>query len=216
MLSVRDDGSGMEKEMLDKVFEPFFTTKGIGKGTGLGLATVYGIAKQNDGFVDVFSEPGKGSTFQVYLPRQADAAEPVQPFFNAQLPEGCGETILIVEDEAAIMELGKIILEELGYRVIQAPVPTEALRLAREHRNDLQLLITDVIMPEMNGRQLADRIKDYCPRLKTLFMSGYTANVIARRGVIEEGVCFMAKPFSKSDIAFKVREALDLGERGSP
>jgi two-component system cell cycle sensor histidine kinase/response regulator CckA len=209
MLSVSDNGIGMTKDTLEKVFEPFFTTKGIGEGTGLGLATVYGIAKQNHGFVSVYSEPELGTAVKFYLPRQKASPSRMDEKHETELPEGMGETVLIVEDEPVILRLGRLILERQGYNVIEARSPLKALALAGEYRNEIDLLITDVVMPEMNGRELAEQLRMTRPRIKTLFMSGYTANVIAHRGVIEDGVSFMPKPFSRKDMAFKVREVLD-------
>ena len=209
MLAVSDDGCGMNKDVIDHLFEPFFTTKEVGKGTGLGLATVYGIVKQNEGFINVYSEPGKGSTFKIYLPRFAGEALERRAASAVEMPRGSGETVLLVEDEAVILTLGQEILEELGYRVLTAGTPGEALRQAKAHAAEIQLLITDVVMPEMNGRDLAKLIRDLKPGLKCLFTSGYTADVIAHRGVLEEGVHFMHKPFSMKDLASKVRETLE-------
>jgi PAS domain S-box-containing protein len=209
LLAVSDNGRGMDKETLNKLFEPFFTTKGVGRGTGLGLATVYGIVKQNDGFINVYSEPGKGTTFKIYLPRHAGEAEGISAEGAAEIPKGHGEIVLVVEDEASILKLANRILDGLGYKVLTAGTPGEAMVLAKEHADNIHLLITDVVMPEMNGRELADRLQALYPDLKTLFMSGYTANVIAHRGVLEAGVCFIPKPFSKKALAVKVREALD-------
>ena len=209
MLAVSDDGCGMNKEVLDHLFEPFFTTKEVGKGTGLGLATVYGIVKQNEGFINVYSEPGKGTTFKIYLPRFAgDAVEPMAAS-PAETPMGRGETVLLVEDEAAILNVGRTMLERLGYTVLTAGTPGEALRQVEAHAAEIQLLITDVVMPEMNGRDLAKLIRDIKPGLKCLFTSGYTADVIAHHGVLDKGVNFLQKPFSMKDLASKVREALE-------
>jgi len=208
MLGVSDDGRGMEAAVHDKIFEPFFTTKKLGKGTGLGLATVYGIVKQNEGFINVYSEPGRGTTFKVYLPQHLSGKAVVAAEEDAELPLGHGEVILLVEDETHILKLGKRVLEGLGYRVLAAGKPSKALALSEKNKTRLDLLLTDVIMPEMNGRELSERMQHICPGLKTLYMSGYTANVIAHRGVLEKGVCFMPKPFSRKDIAVHVRQAL--------
>jgi PAS domain S-box-containing protein len=209
VLAVSDNGAGMDRATMDRLFEPFFTTKEVGKGTGLGLATVYGIVKQNDGFITVYSEPGLGSTFKIYLPRHAAAAEPAPPD-GAPAPEGRGqETILVVEDETAILRMTTRILEAQGYRVLSASTPGEAIRLAKEHPGDIHLLVTDVVMPEMNGRELARNVMALYPDIKRLFTSGYTADVIAHHGVIDEGVNFIQKPYSKQLLAAKVREALD-------
>ena len=208
LLAVSDNGCGMDREILEHVFEPFFTTKGMGEGTGLGLSTVYGIVKQNNGFVNVYSEPGKGSTIRVYLPRLAgEAAEAIVPM-TSEPPPSRGETILLVEDEQAFLKVSKTMLERLGYRVLAASTPGVALELAREHAGKIHLLITDVVMPEMNGRELSERLQSLYPQLKCLFISGYTANAIAHRGVLKEGVCFVQKPFSIQELATKVRKAL--------
>ena len=209
LLVVSDDGCGMDKETVDKIFEPFFTTKRMGQGTGLGLATVYGIVKQNNGFINVYSEPKQGTTFRVYLPRYSGDAEMTQP---EKLPDPIlhgQETILLVEDEPALLELNKLMLEAQGYHVLTASTPGEALLLAEEQAKNIQLLMTDVVMPEMNGREMAQKMLALAPGLKCLFTSGYTANVIAHHGVLDEKVQFIQKPFSRKDLAAKVREVLD-------
>ena len=193
LLAVSDDGCGMDKEILDQIFEPFFTSKGVGQGTGLGLSTVYGIVKQNNGFINVYSEPGKGTTFRIYLPRYAGQAVDTQRERAAEIPLSHGETVLVVEDEPALLTMGKMMLEKLGYRVLAAGTPGEAIGLAEEHASEIHLLITDVVMPEMNGRDLAERLQSLYPGMKILFMSGYTADVIAHRGVLDEGVNFAGK-----------------------
>jgi PAS domain S-box-containing protein len=208
LLAVSDDGCGMDKTILNQLFEPFFTTKDTGKGTGLGLATVYGIVKQNEGFINVYSEPGKGSTIKIYLPRHGNGADLVKEASAAEIPQGHGETILIVEDEAAILRLAGKMLERQKYIVLEAATPGRAMEIAKEHGDAIDLLITDVIMPEMNGRDLANELQVLYPELKVLFMSGYTANVIAHRGVLDEGVNFVQKPFSNHGLAVKVREVL--------
>ncbi len=209
MLAVSDDGCGMSKDVLDHLFEPFFTTKEAGKGTGLGLATVYGIVMQNEGFINVYSEPGKGSTFKIHLPRfVGQAAEPMAAR-AAEPPQGRGEMVLLVEDEALILNVVRTMLERLGYAVLTAGTPGEALFQARVHAAEIQLLITDMVMPEMNGRELAKLISDIKPGLRCLFTSGYSANVVAHPGVLDEGVRFLQKPFSMKDLAFEVREALE-------
>jgi len=208
MLSVSDDGCGMDKDTLANIFEPFFTTKGVGKGTGLGLSTVFGIVKQNDGFINVYSEPGRGTTFRIYLHRHAGEAGRIETQDAAEIPMGRGETVLIVEDEISVLKLAQRILETLGYTVLAASTPGKAAVLAEEHAGHIHLLITDVIMPEMNGRDLAESLKVHYPTLKVLFMSGYTANTIAHQGVLDAGVNFIQKPFSNRDLAVKVREAL--------
>ncbi len=209
LLSVSDDGCGMDKKTQELLFEPFFTTKKVGKGTGLGLATVFGIVRQNEGFINVYSEPGQGTTFRIYLPRHHVAAEPDRPKATARPDARGDETVLLVEDEPSILRMTTKMLERLGYRVLKAGTPQEALRLAETHAGGIDLLMTDVVMPTMNGRELSGRLQGFCPNLKVLFMSGYTANVIAHHGVLDEGVQFIQKPFSKPDLAAKVREVLD-------
>ena len=208
-LEVSDDGRGMDKDTVDKVFEPFFTTKGMGQGTGLGLAMVYGIVKQNDGFINVYSEPDKGTTFKIYLPRHLGEVSDIRETEVTEIPKGQGELILLVEDEMQLMNVAQAMLSKVGYTVLAANTPGEACRLAEEHAGRIQLLITDVIMPEINGRELAGRLQAAHPELRCLFMSGYTANVIATHGVLEKGVQFIQKPFSTKHLAIKVREVLD-------
>jgi signal transduction histidine kinase/CheY-like chemotaxis protein len=208
MLNVSDNGCGIAKEIRDQIFEPFFTTKAVGQGTGLGLATIYGIVKQNGGFVNVYSELDQGTTFRIYLPRAADRGTAFDLEAHASAVAG-RETILLVEDEPSILQLGKRILEGLGYRVLAAGGPVEALRQAEQFTGGIDLLLTDVVMPEMNGRDLAKNLLARHPGLKLLFMSGYTADVIAHRGVLDEGVRFLQKPFSKSQLSVKIREVLD-------
>lgn len=209
LLAVSDDGSGMDPDLVEKIFEPFFTTKGLGKGTGLGLATVYGVVKQNNGFIHVSSEPQKGTTLRIFLPRHIGPARDAHREDTLQIPLGRGETVLLVEDDDAILKLGKKMLEDLGYDVLAAGSPREAVEQADGRNGRINLLITDVVMPEMNGRELSIALSTRYSELKTLYMSGYTANVIAHRGVLEDGVCFLSKPFSKFDLAVKVREALE-------
>lgn len=209
VLSVSDDGSGMDNETLSHLFEPFYTTKEIGRGTGLGMATVYGIIKQNNGFITVDSEVGKGTTINMYLPRYKDKKEQ-QEENSLNLTDIKGhETILLVEDEPAILAMTTKMLEAVGYTVIKAESPVDAIELAKENIGDIHLLITDVIMPEMNGRDLAKSILFIYPDIKRLFMSGYTASVIAHHGVLNEGVNFIHKPFNFEDLVKKVREVLD-------
>jgi PAS domain S-box-containing protein len=209
LLAVSDNGCGMDTETISHLFEPFFTTKEMGKGTGLGLATVYGSVKQNNGFINVYSEPGQGTTFKIYLPRHAvkGAVETKEP--KPQTAERGSETILLVEDEPAILRMTTMMLELLGYTVLAASTPGEALRLAQEHAGGIDLVLTDVVMPEMNGRDLAKNLLSIYPDMRRLFMSGYTADVIAHQGVLDAGVHFMQKPFSLADLKMKLREALD-------
>jgi PAS domain S-box-containing protein len=207
-LAVSDNGSGMDKETLAQVFEPFFTTKGLGKGTGLGLATVYGIVKQNNGFIYAYSEPGKGTTFKIYLPEIAAETVATTVASKTEAPRGRGETILLVEDEKSLRVTCGLFLEALDYKVLAAETPGEALQMTARHPGDIHVLLTDVVMPGMDGRQLAKRISAVKPGVKVLFMSGYTADVIAQRGVLDEGVQFLSKPFTRDDLACKVREML--------
>ncbi len=205
-LSVSDTGAGMDKETISHIFEPFFTTKETGKGTGLGLATVYGIVKQNNGFITVQSEPGEGTTISICLPRHVGTPAPARERGEEKPSARTHETILLVEDEEAILNLTKSILERNGFQVLAANTPDDAIRLAGEHRVDL--LVTDVIMPAMNGRDLASHLQNLHPHLKCLFMSGYTADVISQHGVLEQGAFFIQKPFSLHDLLARVREAL--------
>jgi two-component system sensor histidine kinase EvgS len=209
MLAVSDDGCGMDKDTIDNIFEPFFTTKGLGEGTGLGLSTVFGIVKQNKGFINVYSEPGEGTTFKIYLPPHAENGDIFKMSETENIPTGSGETVLIVEDEPSILKMSQQLMENSGYLALAASTPNEALALAKEHEGEIHLLITDVVMPKMNGRRLAEKLQIQYPALKVLFMSGYTANVIAHRGVLDRGINFIQKPFSKKDLALKVREVLE-------
>jgi two-component system, cell cycle sensor histidine kinase and response regulator CckA len=210
LLSVGDDGCGMDEETRDHVFEPFFTTKEIGRGTGLGLATVYGIVKQNDGFIQIYSEPGIGTTFNIYLPQHYTGGDIKGSDATSEaIPRSRGETVLMVEDDMTMREMGMMMLQRLGYNVLPAATPGEAIRLVEKDGSDIHLFITDVVMPEMNGRELAERRLELRPGLKHLFMSGYTADVIAHRGVLDEGVNFIQKPFSLKDLAVKIRYVLE-------
>ncbi|MFZ5568983.1 MAG: PAS domain S-box protein [Thermodesulfobacteriota bacterium] len=208
LLAVSDTGCGIDKESMAHLFEPFYTTKELGKGTGLGLATIYGAVKQNNGFINVYSEPGQGTAFKIYLPRTAikEGDEGGKPLPK---PAGGTETIMLVEDEPSILNLGKAILERYGYTVLAARTPMGAQHMASQHNGPIHLLITDVVMPQMNGRELTVSLSLDRPGLKTLYMSGYTANVIAHHGVLEEGVHFLQKPFSIQTLTNKVREVLE-------
>ncbi len=207
-LAIRDSGCGMDKQTLANIFEPFFTTKGMGKGTGLGLSTVYGIIKQHNGFIIVDSRPGKGSEFKLYFPRHAAGEE----LIKAERPEriiasGSG-TILIAEDDESIANISTMMLKTQGYTVLTATSVDEAIRLAKTFEGSIDLLITDVIMPVMNGKDLARTLASFRPEMKILFMSGYTADVIAEHGVLEQGINFIQKPFSLQELADKVRKIL--------
>ncbi len=208
-LSVKDDGCGMEEKVLDKLFEPFFTTKQVGRGTGLGLATVYGIVKQNNGFVEVSSKPGGGSTFHIYLPRAHVAISEEQSFQVPDKKLRGTETVLLVEDEESILQLSRRILEHLGYRVLAATNPLDAVELAKSHPGPIDLLLTDVIMPGMNGKEFTETLSTVKAGFRTVFMSGYTDDVIAKHGVLDRAVHFLEKPFSVGSLAAKVREVLD-------
>lgn len=210
-LSVRDDGCGMDPDTIGHLFEPFFTTKAPGKGTGLGLAMVYGIVKQHSGFIEIDSTPSKGSTFHIFWPRHAGPAEPVA---EAPSPGSGGaaepghETILLVEDNPNILDLACELLQNLGYTVLDALTPEEALRHARNHVGPIDLLLTDVVMPEMNGRDLAEQIRPLHPNITPIFTSGYTADVIATNGILDDGLHFIQKPFTRDSLAAAIREAL--------
>ncbi len=209
MMAVSDTGQGIDKKLLSRIFEPFFTTKEKGSGTGLGLSTAYGITKQHGGHLWVYSEPGQGSTFKVYLP-QSDAPESAvsteEPLAE---PIKGDETVLVVEDNKQVLALAKYILEDCGYKVLEADSPASAINLAGDIKDTIDLLLTDVVMPDLNGKELYERLADRLPDLKVLFMSGYTGNVIVHHGVIDEDINFISKPFGVSDLASKVREVLD-------
>jgi len=206
--AVSDDGCGMTSEVMAHIFDPFYTTKGVGEGTGLGLATVYGIVKQNNGFINVYSEEGKGSTFRIYLPRFSGEAERKTEVSDDAKSPGGGETILLVEDDRTVLMTTQAFLKQFGYSVLAAASPEEAFRVAGEYAGPIHLLITDVILPGMNGREMAKRLAEARPGMKVLYMSGYTANVIAHRGILEEDVMFLSKPFTRNALSRKVREAL--------
>jgi PAS domain S-box-containing protein len=210
-LTVSDDGCGIEKKNLPQIFEPFFTTKKVGEGTGLGLSTVYGIVRQNNGFINVHSEPGAGTTFNIYLPLSLGQEKPSEVETAAQTAQRGHETILLVEDEPAILNITAQMLSNQGYTVLSANAAHDAVRLARGYDSPIHLLMTDVIMPDMNGLDLARQIRLLYPQVKSLFMSGYTSDIIAPHGVLEEGVHFIQKPFSLLDMATKVREVLSCG-----
>jgi PAS domain S-box-containing protein len=212
LLAVSDTGVGMTDQVKSHLFEPFFTTKEAGKGTGLGLATVYGIVKQSGGHIWVYSEPGQGSTFKIYLPRVADALSPTTPGTpEDQLPRGT-ETVLLVEDDKGVRSMCRHQLEDLGYRVLETRDAKQALEAAAEYPGDIQLLLTDVVMPGMNGKHLSEQLSKAHPRLKTLFVSGYTDNAIVHHGVLDNGVAFLQKPFSPTALSRKVRDVLDRAE----
>jgi len=211
MLAVTDDGRGMNKETIAHIFEPFFTTKALGVGTGLGLSTVYGIVKQNGGFIHVYSEPGEGSTFKLYFPRYEGSKkiEKIDIEHKHEMQNGKGEVVLIVEDDPSILKLTITMLENLGYKVLSANSTKKALTIARNYRDRIDLLITDLIMPDMNGKELGIRIKKIFPEIKIIFMSGYTSNIIAYKGVLDSGYHFIQKPFDIKTIAEKIHQVLE-------
>jgi PAS domain S-box-containing protein len=213
MLEVADDGHGMDRETLAHVFEPFYTTKADGQGTGLGLATVYGIVKQNGGFITVSSEVGRGTRVTIFLPRAARELQKAETGDEEEEPLGGTETILLVEDEPLLLRFSRISLERMGYTVFPASTPAEAIRLAEENAGKIQLLVTDVVMPEMNGRELAARLTARTPQLKCLFVSGYFSNAIQPDGASEFGAHFLQKPFSRNLLAAKVRQVLEARGR---
>ena len=208
VLAISDNGCGMDKKTISRLFEPFFTTKKADRGTGLGLATIYGIVKQNKGFINVYSEPGSGTTFRIYFSVYMGDEKATLPKVPQQSISGGTETILLVEDETMILRFCSKMLHNLGYRVFTANSPSQALDLAKIHGHSIDLLITDVIMAQMSGRDLAEILTHDFPDLKTLYISGYTANVIAHHGILNEGIMFLQKPFSTSQLAQKVRQAL--------
>jgi len=208
LLVFADTGAGMEMQTRERIFEPFFTTKERGKGTGLGLSTVYGIVRQNGGMITVCSEPGTGTTFRIYLPRFAGEAAPEHEETKA-VPVAGSETVLLVEDDSQILELVRTMLEENGYTVLAVSSPQEACAICERHQGTIDLLITDVIMPLMNGKELQTRIAGIKPGIRTLFMSGYTSDIIATRGFIPEGLNFISKPFTLQALTQKVRETLE-------
>jgi CheY-like chemotaxis protein len=208
VLVVRDTGCGMDEETRRHIFEPFYTTKGRDKGTGLGLSTVYGIVKQHKGYIDVHSEPDKGTEFTIFFPAfEGDVAEE-EPISHETDATGT-ETILFAEDNRQVRELTTTILKREGYRVLAAESGEQALELLKGHEGAVALLLTDVIMSGMNGRELADRVRTISPETRILFMSGYTDDTIAEHGVIKEGIMFLHKPFSVKVLLAKVREAMD-------
>jgi two-component system cell cycle sensor histidine kinase/response regulator CckA len=199
----------MDKQTTARIFEPFFTTKKVGEGTGLGLATVYGVVKQNNGFINVYSEPGKGTTFNIYLPRSGSVLTTTAE--TESIPEipGGKETVLLVEDEENVLRLVRSLLGSAGYSVLAVSSPEEAIQVAQDHQGVIDLLVTDLIMPGMNGRELAQRLAVPRPGMRCLYMSGYPADVIAHHGMIDAGVRLIQKPFSLKLLATSVREAID-------
>jgi CheY-like chemotaxis protein len=208
MLAVSDTGVGMDKQTMAHIFEPFFTTKESGRGTGLGLSTVYGIVKQSGGYIWVYSEPGKGSTFKVYLPRVDESPEDFTAGESTHRAQAGKETILVVEDEEDVRELIQTVLREKGYEVIVSEDPQHAERAAAQFGGEIHLLLTDMVMPGISGRELATRISARRQDIRVLYMSGYTDNVITAGGMLEKGLAFLQKPFSPATLVQKVREVL--------
>jgi len=217
MLAVSDTGVGMDRETQARIFEPFFTTKPVGEGTGLGLATVYGIVIQSNGHISVDSEPGRGTTFKIYLPRVNKAVETVEraPALPVETPRET-ETLLVVEDEMAVRHMMRRALRQRGYTVLETSAPVEAIRLCKQHAGHISLLITDIVMPEMTGIDLAERLAKLRPEIKTLYISGYPTQAIAHHGVLKPGVIFLQKPFTPDTLAQKVREVLNTAQKTNP
>jgi PAS domain S-box-containing protein len=210
MLAVSDNGCGMDQETQKLIFDPFFTTKGVGKGTGLGLSTVYGIVKQSEGSIWVYSEEGKGTTFKVYLPRFDEVVEqPVEEIAGDVKPSGEGEIVLLVEDEQMVRQMSREVLEMKGYKVLEASHGGEAVVVCEKHEGRIDIMVTDVVMPQMSGRELAEWLATSRPETKVLFVSGYTDDAIVRHGVLDENVNFLQKPFSPDALAAKVRDVLN-------
>jgi CheY-like chemotaxis protein len=208
-ISVSDTGTGMDEGIVDKIFDPFFTTKERGKGTGLGLAVVYGIVKQHGGYIYVYSEPGEGSSFKLLFPPTSEAIMKEKSVSPGESAAGGSETVLVVEDDRIVLNLVERILKEKGYNIHSASNGEEALEIAKKVGRGLDILVTDIVMPGMNGRELHRRVMEFCPKAKVLFMSGYTDNVIIHKGFADEGVKFLQKPFTVRELADKVRETLE-------
>jgi len=215
VLAVSDTGHGMAREVLNRIFEPFYTTKERGKGTGLGLGTVHGIVKQSGGSISVYSEPGRGTTFKVYLPSLREDVKIAAPRFSGMEMPGGSETILVVEDEAKLRNIVSEILKGLGYTILTAEHGEDAVQISRAHEGPIHLLLTDVIMPGVGGRELASYLVHARPELKVLFMSGYTDDSVITQGVLSNQLAFLQKPISSADLAQKVRAILG-GNSGGP
>jgi two-component system cell cycle sensor histidine kinase/response regulator CckA len=213
LLTVSDTGHGMSAETQAHIFEPFFTTKEVGKGTGLGLATVYGVVKQSGGYIWVYSELGRGTTFKIYLPRVGDAAAAPNADKNRKKIARGSETVLVVEDAQPLRELAREVLEASGYVVLEAAHGADAIQLIERHQGPIDLLLTDVIMPRMGGRQLAEKLTPRLPKMKVLYMSGYTDDAIVHHGILEPGIALLQKPFTAETLTRKVRGVLDAEEK---
>jgi two-component system cell cycle sensor histidine kinase/response regulator CckA len=209
MVAVSDTGSGMDKETQEHIFEPFYSTKEKGKGTGLGLSTVYGIVKQNKGFIWVYSEPGQGTTFKIYMPRAEEKVKTEEKVQTSEKHLSGSETVLVVEDDDSLRNLAQKTLRQYGYRVLTARNGEDALSIGKEYEGQIDLLLTDVVMPTMNGKETAERLQPLYPQMKVIYMSGYTDDAIVHLGVLEPGINFLQKPFSPEPLAIKVREVLD-------
>jgi CheY-like chemotaxis protein len=209
MIAVSDTGHGMDSATRQHIFEPFFTTKARGKGTGLGLATVYGMVKQSGGDIWVYSEPGQGTTFKLYFPRVMEGVAPEAAGSARPERRDGSETILLVEDEKAVRDLTARMLKQLGYTPLSAASGVEAIEISRSFTGHISLLVTDVVMPQMSGRQVADALVNARPGLRVLYLSGYTENAVVHHGVLETGVDFLPKPFTREVLGQKIREVLE-------
>lgn len=208
-ISVSDSGHGMDPEVLSHVFEPFFTTKEQGKGTGLGLSTVYGIVKQSGGYITCYSEKGKGTTFTIYFPRTSEACLPAHPHLGKAAALRGSETILVVEDDDTVRRFMQTVLADSGYSVVAVTGGREALAAMESRKCAVGLVVTDVVMPQMNGKELAQKLRQVCPGTRALFISGYTGNAVQHHGMLEPGIDFIQKPFNSQEFLAKIREILD-------
>jgi CheY-like chemotaxis protein len=208
VITISDTGTGMDENTKENIFEPFFTTKEVGKGTGLGLAMVYGTIKQHNGFINVYSEPGKGTTFKIYLPLAESGVQHKEKDEVTSVSSG-NETILLIEDDQAVRRSIKALLEEFGYKVIEAADGDQAITLFRKNKDFLQLVISDVIMPRQSGKEVYDELKKLRPDIKVLFISGYSADILTKKGIAGEGINFISKPINPEVFFRKIREVLD-------
>ncbi|MCJ7617805.1 MAG: response regulator [Desulfobacterales bacterium] len=212
LISVTDSGAGMDEETRKKIFEPFFTTKEMGRGTGLGLSIIYGIVIQHNGFINVFNEPGKGTTFKIYLPVIKSAIEETEAE-TLPPPKGGAETVLVAEDDEVVRTITKTILDRFGYKVIEAVDGEDAVTKFKENKDTIDIVILDVIMPKKHGKMVYDEIKELCPEIKAIFTSGYTSDLIDKKGILEEGINFIQKPVLPNELLRKIREVLDGDEK---